>query len=473
MLTTHRLIATVAAAFVSAAPAIAQQTQTDTAAKTPTTLVATPTVLTNSDSIPKAKQPVKDETKAAPAKATVASRAAATQPKIVIQHLRPVDQRGINVFEAPKMDDTPYEGFALSWGAAFTQQFQGLDHSNTAAPRLVAGVDQNKLVQIGHGFNNAEANLYMNAQLAPGIRVALTSYLSTRHHNEVWIKDGYLLIDQSPIKWEPLENLMQFVTVKAGHFEINYGDSHFRRTDGGNAMFNPFVGNLIMDPFTTEIGGEVYVRLGAAMVMGSVTGGEVRGQVRDPQKRSPSFIGKAGFDRQVMSDLRVRLTGSIYTTKHTINNTLYSGDRAGVVRHDPARPAGQGHGNGHQPIREVPRPRALRPAGEGEGTRGDGNGRSHVESGRRRSSVPLPAGRAGVGGRTLQHRERQVRGDGPEGDGGSDSGERRLVHHPGSDDEGRVREPEVRRLPPERHPERWQVQGLHGRGHRRLLITLA
>ena len=329
MRTTHRLIATVAAAFVSAAPAIAQQTPTDTTAKTGTTLVATTTVLNTSDSIPKAKQPAKDEAKAAPAKATVESRAAATQPKIVIQHLRPVDQRGINVFEAPKMDETPYEGFALSWGAAFTQQFQGLDHSNTAAPRLVAGVDQNKLIQIGHGFNNAEANLYMNAQLAPGIRVALTSYLSTRHHNEVWVKDGYLLIDQSPIKWEPLENLMQFVTVKAGHFEINYGDSHFRRTDGGNAMFNPFVGNLIMDPFTTEIGGEVYVRLGGAMVMGSVTGGEVRGQVRDPQKRAPSFIGKAGFDRQVMSDLRVRLTGSIYTTKHTINNTLYSGDRAG------------------------------------------------------------------------------------------------------------------------------------------------
>ena len=43
--------------------------------------------------------------------------------------------RGINVFEAPK-DEGAVHGFKLSWGAAFTQQFQGLDHSNTAAPKV-------------------------------------------------------------------------------------------------------------------------------------------------------------------------------------------------------------------------------------------------------------------------------------------------------------------------------------------------
>ena len=28
-------------------------------------------------------------------------------------------------------------------------------------------------MRIGHGFNNADANLYLNAQLAQGIRVSL------------------------------------------------------------------------------------------------------------------------------------------------------------------------------------------------------------------------------------------------------------------------------------------------------------
>ena len=350
MRNTTYLIATALAALL-AAPAIAQQgpadtvrkadtvVKADTTTRTKTTVFALSTSAPDSVTANDTAARLTSDPAAPKAKATVASRAAATQPAIVIQHIRPVDQRGINVFEAPKMDDTPYEGFKLSWGAAFTQQFQGLDHRNTALPKPTTPAggttyDANKLIQIGHGFNNANANLYMNAQLAKGIRVSLTSYLSARHHNETWVKDGYVLIDDSPIKWEPLENLMQFVTVKAGHFEINYGDSHFRRTDNGNAMYNPFVGNLIMDAFTTEVGGEVYVRLGAVMAMGGMTGGEVRGQITQPQKRSPSYLGKVGFDRQVMRDLRLRLTGSIYTTKHSVNNTLYSGDRAGSRYYD-------------------------------------------------------------------------------------------------------------------------------------------
>ena len=248
---------------------------------------------------------------------------------IDIQRVRPLDQRGLLMFEFPKYDAVPFKGFAMSWGAAFTQQFQGLHHDNAAAPKMAGTTNQNELMAIGNGFNNAAANLYLNAQLAPGIRVTLESYLSSKHHNETWVKDGYLLIDESPIKVELLENLMQLVTVKAGHYEINYGDAHFRRSDNGNALYNPFVGNLILDAFTTEIGGEVYVRLGPALAMGSITGGEVKGTVQTPGQRSPSYLGKLGFDRQVSTNLRVRLTGSAYQNYKSGSNTLYSGDRGG------------------------------------------------------------------------------------------------------------------------------------------------
>jgi hypothetical protein len=254
-------------------------------------------------------------------------------PKIEIQNFRPFDMRGINVYEAPK-DKTPYEGFKISWGAGFTQQFQGLDHSNTAAAVIkkdAANKDYNanQLIRIGHGFNNAEANLYLNAQLAKGIRVSLTEYLSTRHHNETWVKDGYFLIDDSPINNDLLENIMKYVTLRIGHFEINYGDAHFRRTDGGNAMYNPLVGNYILDAFTTEIGAEAYVRKSGFMGMVGATGGEIRGTVRNPDKRSPAYLAKLGFDKQLTSDFRARLTGSLYTKKRSASNTLYSGDRAG------------------------------------------------------------------------------------------------------------------------------------------------
>src|SRR6185503_15134986 len=211
---------------------------------------------------------------------------------ILIQHLRPSDQRGVNIFEAPKTDPVAYTGFKIDFGAAFTQQFQGLQHENTAAPVIVAGANTTSLLNIGNGFNNATANLYINAQVAKGIRVAMTSYLSARHHQETWVKDGYALIDASPIDQPLLNSLMKYLTLKIGHFEINYGDQHFRRSDNGQAMFNPFVGNLITDAFTTEIGGEVYARAHGMLAMAAVTGGEIRGTVLTPEKRSPSYIGK-------------------------------------------------------------------------------------------------------------------------------------------------------------------------------------
>jgi hypothetical protein len=194
---------------------------------------------------------------------------------------------------------------------------------------VVNNVNANQLIGVGHGFNNAVANLYVNAQLAKGIRVAMTSYLSSRHHNETWVKDGYLQIDASPIDFAPLNTLMNYVTVKAGHFEINYGDAHFRRTDNGHALYNPLVGNYIMDAFTTQVGGEVYLRYKGAFAMGGLTNGEVRGMTLNPQRRSPAYLTKVGVDRQVTEDLRVRLTGSTFAQARAANQTLFSGDRAG------------------------------------------------------------------------------------------------------------------------------------------------
>src|SRR5687767_13598984 len=103
----------------------------------------------------------------APAESTTAPKSFAWASKIELQNFRPLDQRGINNFESPKEETVEYTGFKLSWGAAFTQQMQALDHSTGAASRVVNGVEQNRLTKIGLGFNNAAANVYMGAQLAP------------------------------------------------------------------------------------------------------------------------------------------------------------------------------------------------------------------------------------------------------------------------------------------------------------------
>lgn len=261
---------------------------------------------------------------------------ASAQQRDLPQHFRPYDQRGINVFEPTKVDTTVYHGFDFFWGAAFAQQFQALDHSNEAEPVMDDnGTNVNELVDLGAGFNTATANLLLGAQLADGIQVNVLTYLSSRHHPEAWVKGGFLQVDRLPmLRSQALDNLMKVVTLRVGHFEINYGDAHFRRTDNGMAMYNPFVGNYVMDAFTTEIGGEVYVQSSGLLGMLGITGGEIRGNVTDPEKRALSVYGKLGYDGQVTPDLRVRLTGSAYTTAKSANNTLYGGDRAGSRYYD-------------------------------------------------------------------------------------------------------------------------------------------
>lgn len=253
--------------------------------------------------------------------------------KQVIQYFRPQDKRGINVFETTKDPGVAFTGIQIQWGAAFTQQFQSLRHSNTAdsVPTAPPGnlVNRNRLIEIGDGFNNAVANLYMHAQLAPGIRVALTTYLSSRHHNETWVKDGYLQVDESPFDVQILKDIMKYTTLKVGHFQVNYGDMQFRRSDNGQAMYNPFVGNAIMDAFSTEIGTEIVVQRNGILGMVAATNGESRGRVDRPNDRAPAIMAKLGFDRQLYTDLRFRLTGSYRHQRSAVSNVIYGGDRAG------------------------------------------------------------------------------------------------------------------------------------------------
>ncbi|HUG17001.1 MAG TPA: hypothetical protein VMM78_18480 [Thermomicrobiales bacterium] len=250
-------------------------------------------------------------------------------PPIQMQNFRPADQRGVNVFESPKESGIPFTGFRISWGAAFRQQFQGLEHKNTATPVMSGSTNVNQLIDIGRGFNLADANLSLNMQVADGIRVHLSTYLSSKHHQDAWVKDGYFLMDKSPIDHPLLNTIMKYTTVKMGHYETNFGDQHFRRSDNGNGMHNAFVGNLIIDAFTTEVGGEAYFRNKGIIAMAGLNSGTINGGVTAPDRRSNAYLGKLGYDKQLTGDLRLRLMGSYYKNDKSTSNTLLTGDRAG------------------------------------------------------------------------------------------------------------------------------------------------
>ena len=248
-----------------------------------------------------------------------------------ITNYRPNNQDGVNMFEAPKQVDTEFNGLKVRVGGNFAQQYQALDHSNKAETNFYNDdptKDLNKLYPLGSGFNLATANLNLDFQIEKGIRVSLENYMSSRHHSEFWVKGGYIQVDALPMFNNP-DWFSKYVRVKLGHMEINYGDQHFRRTDNGNAIYNPFIGNYIMDAFATEIGGEVYLYpVKDVMAMVGVSAGLIKGDITDT-KKNPSIYAKLAFDKQISSDFRFRISGSIYTNSDTPRNTLYGGDRTG------------------------------------------------------------------------------------------------------------------------------------------------
>lgn len=267
----------------------------------------------------------------------------AQQPEL--QYYRPWDKSGINVFEPAKKAEQPaYEGFKVRIGGAFTQDYQMLKHENNPNGKnylwgTIVSEGETTSANL-NGFNLAQANLNFDLQIEDGIRVCLENYMSARHHNEFWVKGGYIQIDKLPMFNNP-DWYTDNVRVRIGHFQPNFGDQQFRRTDGGNAMYNPFGENYILDAFTTEIGGEVSVYpADGLMVLAGLTSGLINGSVEnlptkptgsnlEPTKRNPSVLLKVAYDKQINDDLRVRLSASTYNNSSIQRNTLYAGDRTG------------------------------------------------------------------------------------------------------------------------------------------------
>jgi len=232
------------------------------------------------------------------------------------------DKRGINVFEAPKTDVT-FDALKFRVGGDFTLQFQGLNQFND-------GVGDN-LVAIQNNFSLPTANLNFDVQLADGVRMYLRTYLSSRNHADSYVRGGYLQMDKLDfIKEGFLSGFMEKATLRMGMDEINYGDAHFRRSDNANSIYNPFVGNYIMDAFSTEPFVEVLYRTNGFIGLIGFTNGRLN-QSPTPGDNGFVMFGKLGYDNYATDDVRFRITGSFYkSSSKSTRDYLYGGDRAGA-----------------------------------------------------------------------------------------------------------------------------------------------
>lgn len=233
-------------------------------------------------------------------------------------------------FEEKQLDGSSFEKLKVRIGGDFAMQFQALNHHS----------DSVELIPLGSGINLPTANFLLEADLARGIKVNLETYLSSRHHNEAWVKGGYLLLDELPfIHSDLIDKVMSVTTLKIGVMELNFGDAHFRRSDNGNIINNPFVGNYIMDAFTTAFGLEAMVRKNGLLFMGGINSGSLKPALSAYSTSGTyteynmfdelAFHWKAGYDNQITDNLRLRATLSGFHCFNHHMGSLYNGDRTG------------------------------------------------------------------------------------------------------------------------------------------------
>jgi len=169
--------------------------------------------------------------------------------------------------------------------------------------------DGNSLQKISSGFQSAAGNLTIDAVITDGIDVYAELYLSSPNHiGDVYDREGYIHVEHLPDYFgESVNSIFEYIDVKAGHMELNFGDQRLYRSDVAQVQKNPLFGNYIVDPNTIGIGAEIYGEVGLFEAMIGYNSGATTGDFTD--KRGNAILGKLAV-RDL--DDPYRISGSVY-----------------------------------------------------------------------------------------------------------------------------------------------------------------
>jgi len=194
----------------------------------------------------------------------------------------------------------------------------------------------NTLPEVPAGFQSAVGNIFVNSRITSGIDVYFEMYLSSKHHEGyVMDREGYVYLSKLPdnLNVLGLNSLFRYIDLKAGAFEIDYGNWHLIRSDNGQVQGNPLIGNYIVDANTTEPGVEVIAHSGSLEGVLGVSTGTTTGDFK--ADRGTAVHGKIRYHVQD----RIDVAASVYRVNHSGNPTgypqngsysaLYAGNRSG------------------------------------------------------------------------------------------------------------------------------------------------
>ncbi len=230
-------------------------------------------------------------------------------------------------FEKEKNKNEEFEGLKVKVGADFALQLQAIDHEASV-----------ELIDLKNNFNLPTANLSITADLAPGVQLYINNYMSSRHHNDAWVEGGYLTFEKLPFL-PASDNLMRYLTITAGVMMPNYGDAHFYRSNNAAVINNPFVGNWIMDAFTTNPGLEFMYRNKGFLALVGTNNGRMNYGRGNNLSEDLVFNWKLAYNKDITDDLHLRASISGYHVgEGHSGSTLWDGDRAGARYYSVMQP---------------------------------------------------------------------------------------------------------------------------------------
>ncbi|MBW1787133.1 MAG: porin [Deltaproteobacteria bacterium] len=111
------------------------------------------------------------------------------------------------------------------------------------------------------GFQTPFGDLSFMANFGDALDIYFDIHIATRPNPDHLQGDqGYLLVHKMPERlqgFRPLDWFFEEFDLKAGAFEIDYGDAHNRRSNNAQVQQNPLIGNYVVDPRATDIGLEL------------------------------------------------------------------------------------------------------------------------------------------------------------------------------------------------------------------------
>ncbi len=165
------------------------------------------------------------------------------------------------------------------------------------------------------GFQTPFANMSFMATFDDVMDVYFDFYISTRAHPDYMQGgQGYLLFKKLPQQLQGVEAFDWFFEnfdIRAGGFEVDYGDAHYRRSNAGSTWQNPLIGNYVVDPRGIDIGVEIIANGWPFKALVGMGSGTYKGHFGD----GSGYSSHAKFWGDPLPGLRTSL--SLYHADHS------------------------------------------------------------------------------------------------------------------------------------------------------------